>query len=118
MTRSKSTVWSALLLAILACSSSTSSAAPEHSSLRLRRWIIRTDAQGHHLLTVNFGNYGDRAVLVRGICATNDNWFSDIRNAIQPGDVWDGTVEVSREPAFVWVDTSEGRFRFDLIPSR
>lgn len=88
------------------------------SSLRLRRWVIRPQRQGRPVLTINLGNYGERIVRVGGISVGNDRWFVGVDATLQPGGVADLVVTVEKEPAYVTLNTSEGRFRFDLIPDR
>jgi hypothetical protein len=86
----------------------------QQSSLRVRRWSFRTDRAGKSWLALDIANYGDRGVNVAGVSATG--WlYSSIGQDIAAGGVLNVTVPVDQEPAFVWIATSEGRFRFDLL---
>jgi hypothetical protein len=90
----------------------------QESSLRLRRWSIRTDDHGRKVLKVSIGNYGSRPVNIKGMCATSDGIFYGVYRDIDAGKVLDWAIAVKDEPAFVTVDTSEGQVRMELLPEK
>lgn len=87
------------------------------SSLRLRRWHMHREHSGRWLLQVDIGNYGDRSVNIGGIAA-GDGAFTIVGQDIQPGRVLNWAMVIDQEPAYITLDTSDGKFRFDLIPNR
>ena len=92
---------------------------PQQSpSLRLRRWNVRAEAHGQEWLTINVGNYGHAPVAIRSLSLTDGTTWTPIGCDLNAAAAFTWSVPVPQEPAFFLLDTSEGRFRFDLMPER
>jgi len=103
---------------LAACSRALLGETEQTSSLRLRRWAVRSDATRQEWLTINVGNYGHAAATIRSLSVTDGTSWSSVGCDLNAGAVLTWSVPVRQEPAFFWLDTSEGRFRFDLMPDR
>jgi hypothetical protein len=113
-----STLLITALYAALAPDLSLAQTGQAHSSLRLRQWSTHQDSKGQRYLTVDFGNYGDKAVTVHGMCPGGDRWFNTIDRTLDAGTTAKWTIQLpGNDPAYVTLDTSEGKFRFDLDTS-
>lgn len=82
------------------------------SSLRVRSATYNTNF-GHVLLKLQVSNCGDQGVNVFSITMGKDG-AAYAGGPIESGGVRYWQVIVDRAPAFITLDTSEGKFRFDL----